>query len=119
MKSLAFIGAFLITFSASVTRAQTVDVFPNGCVIACLEFQVSLSLTRHGIWNRMVKVSFDNQKSGHALVVFALQDGSLMVYDVNGSGGSIKLGISQRDISSISIALKYQYEHMTTAVFLD
>lgn len=106
----------LMLFVARVS-AQTVDVFPKGCVIAAVEYQANLSLKNHRIWSRIIKINFDNQQDGHAVVVFSLPAGALCVYDLN--LGTRKLGISQRDLPSITIALKYQYEHVTTAVFFD
>lgn len=115
MKRLAFV---VLLVCAGCNRAeQPVGVFPNGCLVASVEYQANLSLQRHGVWSRIVKINFDNQVDGHAVVVFSLMSGALSVYDVN--TGSSKLGISQRDLPSIVIALKYQYKHMTTAVWFD
>jgi hypothetical protein len=110
--------ALLLAFAGCGRSEQPVDTFPKGCVIASVEYQANLSLRRHGVWSRIVKVNFDNQADGHAIVVFSLnKGGDLVVYDVN--RGTRALLTSDRNLPAIRAALRYHYNNMTTAVWFD
>lgn len=112
---------FIVAWSACAAAPEptpAIDIFPGGCVIACVEFQANLSLQRHGVWSRVVRLGFDGPGFDHAIVVFSLANGEIARYDVN-VPGTTKLGIIQRDLPSIAAALKYQYPRMIYAVWFD
>lgn len=121
VKWLAPLVALLLLAAASPPLRPRITFADNGCLVAAVQMEAEVTsragLNSHGVWTRLVRVTYVGTPTGHAYCVFSLRNGKLWAYDAK--KGSVQLATEKRDLSSVIKALQLQDHTITGGVFLD
>lgn len=103
---LALVWSFLRIISA--------EPLIKGCAVEARAWQI---LHAAGIWSRLVRIEYGEDKDGHCVCVYPLANNDLWVYDHN--VGSRKLSTKLKDIVNVTVALGDYYKGIRTSDFID
>lgn len=117
--AIAFVIFFAEVDVAQLLAAPPIDRdLPYGCLIVAAEFQADYGLRQHGVWSRIIGVTWQGRGVGHVLCVYSLRNGDLWAYDSRDS--SVSLQTRDRNLSSVLKALrKFHDRRIYSARWID